>query len=289
MIKMYLMTQKGYDVLNHVVKSGFTRLVSAVVSSTDNSIAKDYYHEISHLCSSNSILFFDRKETCNVDGMYEIAISWRWIINETQNLIVLHDSILPKYRGFSPLVNSLKNGESEIGVTALFATSEYDKGDIICVQKIAVKYPIKIKEAIDLIATCYVRCIEYIFSCLLSDQELHCTKQNDAEATYSLWLNNDDYRIDWNQDSIFLERFVNAVGWPYAGAFTISDGVKVIILDVEVLDDIFIENRSPGKVIFIQNGNPVIVCGKGLLKIQTAMFDGGETALPLKKFRTLFF
>ena len=62
---------------------------------------------------------------------FKFAIGWKWIIDNTSQLIVLHDSLLPKYRGFSPLVNSLINGDTLTGVTALFASSEYDKGEII--------------------------------------------------------------------------------------------------------------------------------------------------------------
>jgi methionyl-tRNA formyltransferase len=52
---------------------------------------------------------------------FNIAISWRWML-KVSNLIVIHDSLLPKYRGFSPLVNMLINGEDTLGVTVLFAT-----------------------------------------------------------------------------------------------------------------------------------------------------------------------
>jgi methionyl-tRNA formyltransferase len=53
----------------------------------------------------------------------------------------MHDSLLPKYRGFAPLPNALINGEREVGVTALFASEEYDMGDIVCQRRLAVEYP----------------------------------------------------------------------------------------------------------------------------------------------------
>ena len=49
---------------------------------------------------------------------------------------------MPKYRGFAPLVNSLVNGEKIIGVTALFASEEYDNGDIIMQSSVDITYPI---------------------------------------------------------------------------------------------------------------------------------------------------
>ena len=46
-------------------------------------------------------------------------------------MIIFHDSLLPKYRGFAPLVNSLINQEKEIGVTAIKASQNYDEGDTV--------------------------------------------------------------------------------------------------------------------------------------------------------------
>jgi methionyl-tRNA formyltransferase len=54
------------------------------------------------------------------------------------------------------------------------------------------------------------------------------------------------------------------------------------------MNDVNIENRTPGKVIFLENNLPVVVCGKGLLKIDRAIYDDGEDALPFSTFRILF-
>jgi methionyl-tRNA formyltransferase len=53
------------------------------------------------------------------------------------------------------------------------------------------------------------------------------------------------------------------------------------------LPDVIIENRAVGKVIFMDNGSPVVVCGQGLLKILKLTEDGAEyNVLPLSRFRT---
>jgi methionyl-tRNA formyltransferase len=57
-------------------------------------------------------------------------------------LVVFHDSILPQYRGFNPLVSALINGDSRVGVTAM-GTDEFDKGDIIGQRTIAINIPSK--------------------------------------------------------------------------------------------------------------------------------------------------
>ena len=55
------------------------------------------------------------------------------------------------------------------------------------------------------------------------------------------------------------------------------------------LIDVVIENRKSGKVIFIVDNFPIVVCGKGLLMIEELVsFDKRQSLLPLQKFRTRF-
>ncbi len=60
------------------------------------------------------------------------------------------------------------------------------------------------------------------------------------------------------------------------------------ILEVQELPDLVIENRVPGKMIFLEDGFPVVVCGSGLLQIRRMQDEEGNDALPLKNFRNRF-
>jgi len=111
------------------------------------------------------------------------------------------------------------------------------------------------------------------------------TPQDHSRATYSLWRDEEDYDVDWSATAERLERFVNAVGFPYKGAATSVQGERFRIWDVETSRDVPIENRSPGKVLFVEDGCPVVVCGTGLLKIKRMTNEAGDSALPLKAFR----
>ena len=124
---------------------------------------------------------------------------------------------------------------------------------------------------------------------MLMKGNFNSVQQDESEATYSLWLDESDYQIDWNWDSSHIRRFIDATGYPYKGAFTYISGSKVRVFTAEEEDDVEIENRIPGKVIFCRNGEPTIVCGTGLLKLKNAVFeDTMEDVLPLHKFRTRF-
>lgn len=285
MITLLLMSQKGYLVLNNFVDSNNFDLIDAVVIGTDDKVQNDYSVNMAEVCAKNNITIKERGDA--IDSKVILAISWRWIIREKDPItIVIHDSLLPKYRGFAPLVNALINGEQELGATALIATEEYDKGAIISQQKTAISYPIKIKEAIELVGDLYLSLTNEIISVLKSGDEFNTRVQNEDNASYSLWRNQDDYMIDWTKSSSEIKRTIDALGYPYLGATTTINGEKIRIIDGEIITDVKIENRDCGKVIFIEDSLPVIVCGTGLIKIKEMTDENGNSILPLKSFRS---
>lgn len=286
----YIMTEKGYRCLKYVIENNYHKFLKYVVGSRDFALEKDYYDEIKNLCESNSIPFFSRTSFVGDDDCLKIAISWRWLINsEPQKLIVLHDSLLPKYRGFAPLVNSLIYGEEELGVTAIFATEKYDRGDILAQSAVKIQYPIKIQEAIEIISNNYFEVLKHLIKKIEASKELIGLKQDEKKASYSLWRDEDDYKINWNSSAQEIERFVNALGYPYKGALTRIKGRTIRVLDVEPLPNVNVVPRDVGKLISIEDGKATVVCGKGLLKIITAYYDDNrENIYPLTNFRIRF-
>ena len=285
---MYLMTQKGFEVLKALIERKLNPLISEIVVGRDKNIENDFASEIISICKKHNINYIERKKVFKVKSNYSIAISWRWLIPDNKSkLIVLHDSLLPKYRGFAPLVNMLCNEEKEIGVTAIFASEEYDKGDIIAQSSTKINYPIRISDAIDLISQNYIDIVVRIFEALKKGDEIIAVPQVEKLASYSLWRDEEDYIINWSKDSYEILNFINAVSNPYKGAATYINGMqKVRILQAELENDVHIENRDVGKVIFIKNELPVIVCGSGLIKLLKVIDDKTlEDLLPLKNFR----
>ena len=289
-IALYLMTYKGLKVLKGVVENNLIYQLNYVCIGKDQNVENDYSKEIEEICIKFKInyIFNNAKNTISHNG-YFIAISWRWIIKASNPIIVLHDSLLPKYRGFAPLVNSLKNGENEIGVTALIANDNFDTGPIIVKEAISINYPIKINYAIQLISNLYSKIVVNLFLLIRDEIEIKSIPQEEKDATYSLWLDDDDYNIDWNLDSNSILRFVNALGFPYLGARTKMGETEIIIQEAEICSDIKIVNREPGKVVFVKDGKPTVVCGTGLLKIIEAFeVETKKSIFPLKKFRIRF-
>jgi len=148
---------------------------------------------------------------------------------------------------------------------------------------------VRINDAIGAMAGLYVQVIEQILKDLCNGGQLAATPQDEAAATYSLWRDEADYFIDWKEDDRRILRTIYALSFPYQGACTLLHGRKVIIEDAIPVQDVVIVNRDPGKVLFVEAGLPVVVCGSGLLKIKTAYYyPDKKTILPLEKFRSRF-
>lgn len=288
-IGLYLMTSKGLSTLQSFVSDISSEHIAYIVAAQDSAVANDYYEDIVALARNLDLPVYDRTQALP-SATHLIAVSWRWLIkaNTDQQLIVFHDSLLPRYRGFAPLPSALINGDTCIGVTALMASEEYDRGPIIDQEVIKIDYPIKISTAIEALVPCYKTLTIKVANSILQDK-LTGRPQDEQDATYSLWRDEEDYLIDWTWDAVRIKRFIDALGFPYKGACTRLDGETFRILDCEALPDVIIENRTAGKVIFIQDGLPVIVCGSGLIKICQMHKEGSsESALPLPRFRLRF-
>lgn len=289
---LYIMGQKGLAVLRAVADRFGTGLITEVVTARDRGVVKDYYVEIMKECEGNNIRCLTRKKHAGHSD-WALAVGWRWMLS-SHNLIVMHDSLLPKYRGFAPLPNMLINHEPYIGVTSLLAgDGSYDTGPVIEQFKVPVSYPIKIQAAIDIVSEMYeqaaVSAVDKVLSGSLSAQE-QC-----GQATYSLWRDDEDYIIDWSQDAQHIAQHVDAVGHPYMGALTkMRAGGKedmVRVLDVSVAEDVFIagdRKYAVGKVIFMTDGKPTVVCGTGTITIDNMVYDGTDNPARPKSFRTRF-
>jgi methionyl-tRNA formyltransferase len=290
-VVFFAMTKKGLTALQAFVAQFGPQAVECVVGARDQATQEDYFAEIRDFCLTQNIRLAERQNPGAFTSKHAFAIGWRWLIGEEGfQLIVFHDSILPRYRGFAPLVNGLIKGESELGVTALCAAEEYDRGAILAQAKFTAKYPLKIAAAIEEASALYAQLAINIYEQILRGDPLTGTVQDENKATYSLWRDADDYLIDWNQDAAAILRLIDAVGYPYLGAATRVENKFLRILEAELLPDVVVELRQPGKVLSLdERGNPVIVCGKGLLKITSAINDETrESILPLKRFRVRF-
>lgn len=290
-VLIFALGLKGLNVLKAAEAVGCLNSVSRVIVGSDRGVDNDYSAEIITFCELNNLSWVRQNDReaypGNTAQLFAIAAGWRWMINESfREIIVIHDSLLPRYRGFNPLVSALLAQEPIIGITALLANEGYDCGPVIGSRKLFVDYPTKLTVVAGRIADLYFELACDIFRSLGNGELLVGVPQDESKATYSIWRDDEDYRINWSKSAADILHFISCVGSPYRGASASYDHSVIRIHEAEIEKDVEIVNRDAGKVIFVRYGQPVIVCGVGLLRLTNVTDEKGNNVLPFKKFRT---
>lgn len=236
------------------------------------------FGELGRLASRTGMAFHAQRRPVLEAGDLVFLAGWQFLVPDVPGaaLIVFHDSLLPRYRGFSPTVSALIAGDRTIGVTAFSPRAGVDEGPVAAQRSVVVDYPLKIADALAMQARLMID-IAVDLTVRHANGTLRFEEQDHAQATYSLWRDDADYEIDWRESAARLARFVDAVGHPYAGARTTFRGEVVIIDEATALPDLPFVNRAPGKIWRIDDNRAVVVCGEGLLRLEHCRDRHGGT------------
>ncbi len=149
--------------------------------------------------------------------------------------INIHYSLLPKYRGASPVESAILNGDTETGVTIQKMVYEMDAGDIVAQEKINIlpdeKAPELRKRLIKLGGELLVK--------TLNSSIPQGEKQDESQATFCKKIKKEDGLIDLNDDGVKnYNKFRAYAFWPRS--FFFKEGKRIIITDAELKDGNFV-------------------------------------------------
>ncbi|MEE4495598.1 methionyl-tRNA formyltransferase [Streptomyces sp. BE230] len=193
-----------------------------------------------------------------------VANNWRtWIPPRIFALprhgtLNIHDSLLPKYAGFSPLIWALINGEREVGVTAHMMNDELDAGDIVRQEAVPVgpadTATDLFHKTVDLIAPVTTGALD-----LIAGGQTEFTKQDRSRASFFHKRSAEDIRIDWNWPAQDLERLVRAQSAPYPSAYAFHRGERLEVVTAVVSQGRY--GGTPGRIFYREGEGVVIVAG----------------------------
>lgn len=211
-----------------------------------------------------------------VGALMALVVGWYRLI--PQNLLDafpdgvygVHFSALPRYRGGSPLVWQMINGERSAGVSLFRFTGGMDDGPIIGQGQV----PIGAEEYIgDVLTRAENKALDIIAESLpgLLTGRVKGRPQDESEASYCVMRRPDDGRIDWARPAGKVFDFIRAQSRPYPGAFSMLGPSRVTIWKAEPLPSPVY--GPPGRIVGFFGTEPAVVCGNG-------------TALRLRRFET---
>ena len=214
-----------------------------------------------------------------------VMVGWRTIIPARVynfpplGCVGIHDSPLPRYRGFAPPNWAIINGETDWGVTLMHIAEGVDEGDIIGLERFAVPARATAPELYEIIVDATVRLMDQHLSGLLAGSAPR-TAQDHARATYACARTPDDGRIDWSGGTDTIDRLIRGLMYPYPGAWTTWKGERMTIWRADPLVPAPVyEGRIPGRVVVLGGGYVDVLTGDGVLRIrEVGDQDGGRRA-----------
>ena len=211
-----------------------------------------------------------------------LVVNWRFLIPQAvfrrprRGTFVLHDSLLPAYRGFSPTVWAIANGETCTGATLFEIAPEMDRGALVAQHRVPIGPDDPIAVVMDRIANAYLVLLADYLDMLL-DGRAPRAMQDEQFATYTCKRLPEDNRIDWRQQTARIFNLIRAVTAPYPGAFTEFHGRKLTVWAASRLPDYRrYTGIVPGRVVEVRPGmGAVVLTGDGALLLSHVQLEGG--------------
>lgn len=175
------------------------------------------------------------------------------------NSLNVHFSLLPKYRGASPVQKALLDGEAKTGITIFELNEKMDEGDILVQEEVNV-FPDE--NAADLEARLAQKGADLLIKAIAQIDKLKHRKQDHSQATYAPKIRKEDGKIDWTKNSLYIERRVRAfTPWPSAYAF-LKD-IRIKIHKGRKIEKEAPPGSSAGEISGIKKEGIEVCCGEG--------------------------
>lgn len=173
--------------------------------------------------------------------------------------INLHASLLPQYRGASPVQQSLLNGDEKSGVTSMLMEEGLDTGDILEIVEFVIPEDMRLHALMQQLTE---DACELTLSTVRNFKSIVAQKQNEAESTLCKKIRKSDGEIDFEDAVSIYNKYRAFEGWPgiFANNGTKFDGVVLVNKESE---------HKAYTILGFEEESVMVGCTKGALKIDT--------------------
>lgn len=169
----------------------------------------------------------------------------------------IHASLLPRWRGASPIQQSIWKGDQKSGVTIMQMEKGLDTGPMIAKEEMAITAGTTAQSLHDSLSQIGGTLILDVLGQLADAGVLNAEKQDDRQTCYAPMLKKEDGLIDWQQSAQEIDQQIRALN-PWPGTYTHINGQPIKILSAEVLSDK--ADDQPGTIL---DKTGAIACGDG--------------------------
>lgn len=187
----------------------------------------------------------------------------------------IHASLLPRWRGAAPVQRAILAGDAETGVTIMAMEPGLDTGPVLLSRRV----PISARDTAGTLTDTLARAgAQAILEALERLDSWDPQPQDPASVTYAVKIDKSESVLDWGQPAATLDRKVRAFN-PSPGARTTLEGESLKVWESLPVGG----EGSPGTVISLSDGCPVVACGDGAL-VLTVVQRPGSRRMPVAEF-----
>lgn len=171
--------------------------------------------------------------------------------------INLHASLLPKYRGASPIQSALLNDDKLSGVTAMLMDEGLDTGDMLGFVYVDIKKDMVVGELFDKLS---LAAAKLTLSTIRSYKNIKPVKQFKALASYSKKITRRDGEVELDNAYDIYLKYRAFTPWP---GIYLKNGLKIKKMNL-------VESKNsynPGEIMDMENDSLIIGCKKGKIKL----------------------
>ncbi|ASQ44963.1 methionyl-tRNA formyltransferase [Legionella clemsonensis] len=186
--------------------------------------------------------------------------------------INVHASLLPRWRGASPIQHALLHGDTETGVTIMQMDAGMDTGDKLA----QASCPIFPEDTAETLHNRLAQlAVEPLLSTLkaLEQGEAKPEAQNHAEATYASKINKEDAVINWHKEANEIHNQIRAYNpWPVAYTRAGEEVVRIHRAHVVEYDG----EAVPGTILKLDKQGMLVATGKDAIRVECIQFPGAK-------------
>ena len=196
----------------------------------------------------------------------------------------IHPSLLPKYRGSSPIQYALLNGDKETGVSIINLNSKIDSGGILEQKKFSISNTVNfgyMHEKLGVIGSeLLIKVIQDI-----KNRQSSPIIQDESQKTLAPKIKKEQYKINWNQNSDQIHNQIRAFD-PYPGAYALLDNKRIKLFGSKVEDMGDSSKFVKGQILVVEE-SLFIKSNTGFVSISEVQLEGKKKVKSSDFIKTL--
>lgn len=191
----------------------------------------------------------------------------------------VHASLLPKYRGGSPIHRCIMNGDDKTGITIMYMAPGMDDGDIIAQSEISIDFCDNVGIVHDKLSVLGSEFLYEILPDIFSGNASR-VKQDESLVSFAYNIKREEERLDFNDSVINVYNKIRGL-YPFPGAYFMIDGEVIKVSDARISEELY--DGEIGKIVSFFDDGFGVRCADGVIVI-TRLKPAGKKEMSCRDY-----